>query len=143
MIRGMDFHESHVQHRPLRVRDLVDYSPITEGIRYVRSDARLIATMVAKTGIGIMGANWVIFPLLGEKVFPLTGHGLAPSRGGMLSMSLLMAARGVGSVMGPIASAAWAGQNQGRLRVLIMAGGTAWGGGRLPPGGGPEPGGCV
>src|SRR6267143_249647 len=41
LIRGMGFEEPHADSsRPLRVRDLVDYSPVIEGIRYVRCDVR-------------------------------------------------------------------------------------------------------
>jgi hypothetical protein len=109
-------------HGRLRLREVVDFKPVAEGIRYLRSDMRLLATMLAKTGIGIMGASWVIFPVMGERVFPLRGHGLSSARGGMLSMSLLMASRGVGSLIGPLLAAGWAGQNPARLRSLILTG---------------------
>ena len=128
LISRMDFHEAHAEaHGSLRLCDLVDFKPIADGIRYVRADVRLLATMLVKTGIGIMGASWVIFPVMGERVFPLHGHGLSGARGGMFSMSLLMAARGVGSLVGPLAAASWAGQNQARLRSLILAGLTIGG----------------
>lgn len=128
LISRMDFRESHIElHGRLRLRELLDFHPVVDGIRYVRSDRRLLATMVAKTGIGIMGASWVIFPVMGERVFPLRGHGLSSARGGMLSMSLLMASRGVGSLVGPLLAAGWAGQNQGRLRSLILTGLTVGG----------------
>ena len=45
----------------------------------------------------------------------------------MLSMSLLMAARGFGSLIGPLAAGSWAGQNQARLRTLILTGLTIGG----------------
>ena len=41
-----------------------------EGVRYIRRDRRLLATVLLKGGIGIMGANWVILPIMGERVFP-------------------------------------------------------------------------
>jgi hypothetical protein len=84
---------------------------------------------MVKTGIGIMGASWVIFPVMGERIFPLRGHGLSGTRGGMLSMSLLMASRGLGSLVGPLLAAGWAGQNQRRLRILIFTGLTVGGAG--------------
>lgn len=128
LLSGMDFHEAHTEvHGRLRLRELVDFKPVADGIRYVRGDIRLLATMLVKTGIGIMGASWVIFPVMGERVFPLHGHGLSGARGGMFSMSLLMASRGVGSLVGPLAAASWAGQNQARLRSLILAGLTIGG----------------
>jgi hypothetical protein len=128
LISRMDFRETHTElHGPLRLRELVDYKPVADGIRYVRSDMRLLATMLVKTGIGIMGASWVIFPVMGERVFPLHRPGLSAARGGMFSMSLLMAARGLGSMVGPLVAGSWAGQNQVRLRSLIF-GGLAIGG---------------
>ena len=46
-------------------------------------------------------------------------------------MSLLMGARGVGALVGPILAATWAAQNQHRLRMLILAGLIAGGVGYL------------
>jgi MFS family permease len=128
LISSMRFRETHTEAAgPLRLWELVNYSPIAEGLRYVRNDARLVATMLSKSGIGILGASWVIFPVMGERVFPLSGHGIDMARAGMFSMSLLMAARGVGSVVGPLLAASWAGQNQARLRTLILLGLTVGG----------------
>jgi MFS family permease len=128
LISRMDFHESHTElHGRLRLRELLDFKPVAEGIRYVRSDLRLVVTMLAKSGIGIMGASWVIFPVMGERVFPLRGKGVESASGGMLAMSLLMASRGVGSLVGPLLANSWAGQNQTRLRSLILSGLTIGG----------------
>src|SRR2546425_10916513 len=56
LIRGMGFEEPHADSsRPLRVRDLVDYSPVIEGIRYVRRDVRLLATVFVKAGLLVIG----------------------------------------------------------------------------------------
>jgi hypothetical protein len=115
--------EAHVeQHGPLRVRDLVNYSPILEGLRYVRSDARLFATILVKGGAMILGVNWVLFPIMGERIFTLSGHSLTPQRAAMFTMSLLMGSRGVGALLGPLLFTPWAGQNQVRLRQLILFG---------------------
>src|SRR6266403_2027905 len=44
-IAGMHFAEPHADTAPpLRVRELFDYSPILEGVRYVRSQRSLLAT---------------------------------------------------------------------------------------------------
>jgi MFS family permease len=132
LIRGMDFRETHTElHGRLRLRELVDFKPVADGIRYVRSDLRLVAILMVKTGVGIMGASWVIFPVMGERVFPLQGQGLSSARGGMLSMSVLMASRGFGSLVGPLLANSWAGQNQGRLRMLILTGLTIGGAGYM------------
>src|SRR5204863_2570397 len=61
LIRRMRFEEPHTaEHGPLRARDLVNFSPIVEGIRYVRADRRLFATVFVKGGIGLLGANNVV-----------------------------------------------------------------------------------
>src|SRR6267378_497055 len=49
LIAGMRFAEPHAEaSAPLRPRDLVDYSPVVEGIRYVRGKRTLFATVFAK-----------------------------------------------------------------------------------------------
>jgi predicted MFS family arabinose efflux permease len=48
LIARMQFAEPHSEgHAPFRVRDLVDFSPIAEGMRYVRRDPRLLVTLFA------------------------------------------------------------------------------------------------
>ena len=73
-------------------------------------------------GLGVTGASWVIFPIMGRYVFPVKGHGIDPERGALLGMSLLMGARGLGALMGPVLTAPWVQQHPQRLRVGIMAG---------------------
>lgn len=119
---GMRFDEPHVSAKPLRLRDLVDFSPVAEGLRYVVNDRRLFSLVLAKTGIGFLGANWVILPIYGERVFPVGGGGLDARRGAMLGMSTLMSARGVGALIGPYVTAHWAGQDRLRQRMAILAG---------------------
>lgn len=123
LISGIHVTEHHVDSSiPLRAKDLVDYSPVLEGIRYIRSNARVLLTVFAKTGVGMLGANWVIFPILGKRVFPVMLHGLDPERGAMLGMSVLVGARGVGALTGPLVWASWAGRRDTRLRLGIFFG---------------------
>lgn len=123
LLRSMRFFEPHVAAaRALRWSDLADFSPLFEGLRYVRSDVRLLATLLVKAGLGFMGTNWVILPLLGERVFPVDLGRLDPQRAGMLGMSLLMGARGVGALIGPLLGSYWAGQQEVRLRHGILFG---------------------
>jgi len=122
-ISRMHFVEPHAAAlAKLRVRDLVNYSPMVEGVRYVKSDPRLLATVLAKTGLAQMGVSWVLFTVMGERVFPLHWRGLDPQRGGVLGMSLLMGARGLGALVGPLFSARWAGHRGERLRLGILFG---------------------
>ena len=123
LLRRMKFSEPHAEDRPsLQMRDLVDFSPVLEGIQYVRSDKRLLATIFVKTGLGVMAANWVLLSIYGERLFPLHRPGFSASNDAMLSMSLLYSCRGAGSVIGPLAGGYWAGHAQNRLRLGILLG---------------------
>jgi len=123
LIGGMRFHEPHAADTPpFHLRELVDFSPVAEGTRYIRRDARLLATVLLKSGIGIMGANWVIFPIMGERIFPVRFGGMDAARGAVLGMSLLMGARGVGALIGPLSATKWAGGSSSRMRVAILIG---------------------
>ena len=123
LVARMCVQEPHADNAPpLRARDLADFTPILEGIRYVRRDARMLATMFVKCGLGLMGSNWVILPLLGERVFPVRLEGFHASSGGMLGMSLLMGSRGIGSLIGPLIGTIWAGHEPSRLRSGILYG---------------------
>jgi MFS family permease len=123
LLRRMRVDEPHTRSAPpFRARDLADFSPILEGVRYVRRDPRLLATLLLKAGLGLMGAHWVILPVFGERVFPVSIEGLGPRRAGMLGMSLLMGARGVGALIGPLVGGYWAGQRPARMRLGIFFG---------------------
>jgi MFS family permease len=122
-IRSMRFAEPHAAGTPpFRARELVDFSPILEGLRYIRSDRRVLTTVFVKCGIGFTGANNVILPLMGSRIFPVHWEGLAPDRGAMLGMSLLVSARGIGALFGPMLGGAWAGEHGDRLRTGILIG---------------------
>ena len=82
LIWGMRFAEPHAEggHR-FPYRELVDFSPILAGIRYVRSQVRLRATIFVKFGNLIIGPSWVLFTVMGQKEFAVHWHGLDPARG--------------------------------------------------------------
>ena len=123
LIRRMNFDEPHAADRPpLRARELVEFTPILEGIRYVRRHPRLYATVFVKGGIGLLGANNVLLPILGERVFPVKLAGLDHNRAALLGMSMLMGARGVGAIIGPLISGRWAGEQHSRMRTGILIG---------------------
>ena len=123
LIRAMKFAEPHADDLPpLRARDLMDFSPIAEGIRYVRRDPKLLATIFVKGGVGLAGANWVILPVLGERVFRVHWQGLSATQAGALGMSTLFASRGIGAILGSFLGGNVAGTNRARLRWTILAG---------------------
>jgi MFS family permease len=122
-ISRMHFAEPHAEASPpLRAKDLVDYSPILEGIRYVQRDRSLLATVFAKAGELMVGPGWVLFTVMGRRYFPVHWRGSDPERAAMLGMSLLIGARGVGTLFGPLLSARWAGHLEQRLRQGILIG---------------------
>jgi len=122
LISRMQFQEPHTAGRPMRARDFVDFSPVLEGARYIRADRRLFATVFVKGGIGFLGANNVLLPILGERVFPVQLAGADAQRGATLGMSLLMGARGAGALIGPLVGGRWAADRHPRLRSGILVG---------------------
>ena len=123
LILRMRFVEPHAEGaRPLRARELVDFSPIMDGIRYVRSQVRLRSTVFVKAGNLIIGPGWVLFTVMGQNEFAVRWHGLDPARGAFLGMSILLGARGVGALLGPLLTAPWAGHWIRRLEIAIFWG---------------------
>ncbi|HYW38953.1 MAG TPA: MFS transporter [Terriglobales bacterium] len=123
LIWGMRFAEPHAEGgRPFQARELVDFSPILAGIRYVRAHVRLRATIFVKAGNLIIGPGWVLFTVMGQNEFAVRWHGMAPERGAFLGMSLLLGARGLGALLGPLLTAQWAGHWKHRLEVAIFWG---------------------
>lgn len=123
LISGMRFREPHAEAAaPLRARDLVDFSPVAEGIAYIRSHPALVPAVFAKAGELMVGPSWVIFTVMGAREFAVRGHGVGAAGGAMLGMSILLGGRGMGALVGPLISARWAGQNDHRLRLGILFG---------------------
>ena len=123
LIRRMRFTEPHAENRPpLRPRDWFNFSDIAEGVRYLGRDPRMLATVCVKGGIGLMGANWVLLPVLGEKVFPLRWGNASPDQARTLGMSALFAARGFGALIGAFTAAGFAKTDATRLRWVILTG---------------------
>jgi predicted MFS family arabinose efflux permease len=123
LISRMRFEEPHAKAAaPLRARDAIDFSPVLEGIRYVRKDRRLLTAVFGKAGELMIGPSWVLFTVMGVHYFHVHIRGIDPQRGAMLGMSLLLGARGIGAVFGPLFSARWAGQSDRRLQLGVLFG---------------------
>src|SRR5271154_7297154 len=123
LIAGMRFSEPHADSAaPLRGRDLVDFSPVIEGIRYVHSHRTLLPTVFAKAGELMIGPSWVIFTVLGAHEFAVHWRNVDAARGSMLGMSILLGGRGLGALVGPLVSARWAGRSDRRLQLGILFG---------------------
>jgi MFS family permease len=76
----------------------------------------------AKAGELMIGPSWVLFTVMGHQYFHVHLRGIDPQRGAILGMSLLLGARGIGAVVGPLFSARWAGHSDRRLRLGILLG---------------------
>ncbi len=123
LISGMRFVEPHAESAVrLRPRDLVDYSPVLEGIRYIRSHPTLLPAVFAKAGELMVGPSWVIFTVMGAREFAVHGRGIDTAGGAMLGMSILLGGRGLGALAGPLVAARWAGRSDHRLRLGILFG---------------------
>lgn len=123
LISGMRFAEPHAEAAaPLRPRDLVDFSPVLEGIRYIRNHRTLLPAVFAKAGELMVGPSWVIFTVMGAREFAVHGRGINAAGGAMLGMSILLGGRGLGALVGPLVSARWAGESDHRLRLGILFG---------------------
>jgi MFS family permease len=123
LIAGMHFSEPHAESAaPLRPRDLVDFSPVLEGIRYVRNHRTLLPTVFAKAGELMIGPSWVIFTVMGAHEFAVHWRNVDTARGAMLGMSILLGGRGLGALAGPLIAARWAGRRDRRLQLGILFG---------------------
>ncbi len=123
LIGGMHFAEPHAESAaPLRPRDLVDFSPVLEGIRYIRNHRTILPTVFAKAGELMIGPSWVIFTVMGTHEFAVRWHNIDPARGAMLSMSILLGGRGLGALAGPLIASRWAGRSDRRLQLGILFG---------------------
>jgi predicted MFS family arabinose efflux permease len=123
LISGMHFTEPHAESAaPLRARDLVDFSPVLEGIRYIRSHRTILPTVFAKAGELMIGPSWVIFTVMGAHDFSVHWRGVDSAGAAMLGMSILLGGRGLGALFGPIVSARWAGRSDRRLQLGILFG---------------------
>jgi MFS family permease len=113
--------ERHVTNQPpFRLVEIVNFKPVVEGFRYIRRDGKLIATMMVKAGMGLIGAHWVILPLYGQRIFPLDSPSKGRAAGVALSMSLLMGSRGIGSLFGSFSSGYFAAASERRMRAGIF-----------------------
>ncbi|MCU0226120.1 MAG: MFS transporter [Bryobacterales bacterium] len=122
-ISRMRFHEEHTHGRPpFRLRELVDFTPAMDGFRYMKDDPKRLSVLCLKGGLGLMGAHNVLLPIFGERVFPMSQILPDASRAGMMGMSVLMAWRGVGALLGPLIGATWAGDSRRRMRIGIAIG---------------------
>ena len=106
-------------HRAFRVTEREVYTGIrraaAETIGYARKDHRVLALLAVKFGWGMAGGVLVLIPVFAQKVY---GSG-ASGGSADLAIGLLMAARGVGALVGPFAARSWLGPGDRQLFGII------------------------
>ena len=123
LISGMHFSETHADAAGRHPEDqAAGWSSIRAGLRYIVHDPKLAALVSLKAGVSIVGTSWVLFPVMAERVFAIPISGISPARAALFGMSLLMGARGLGALVGPLLATRWTGQLQTRLRIGVLLG---------------------
>jgi len=90
------------------------WGDLLAGFRYVRGRAEILGVLTAKLGWGLAGGIQVLIPVYGARVFPLPHD-----RDGQLAISLLFAASGLGTALGPILARRFTGRELPRIRWAI------------------------
>src|SRR5437879_3178598 len=79
----------------LTLADATCITDFIEGARYLRSNPRVTALLLVKSGWGMGGGVLLLLTIYGKQIFPL-------GRDGSASIGLLYAARGFGALVGPM-----------------------------------------
>lgn len=123
LISRMHFVESHADEMNRHPEDQgAGWSSIRAGFRYIARDPKLAALVSLKAGVSILGASWVLLPVMGERIFPVAMAGISHARAALFGMSLLMGGRGVGALLGPLLASRWTGQRESSLRLGVLLG---------------------
>lgn len=123
LIGRMRFVETHADAASRHPEDqATGLSAIRAGFRYIVHDPKLAALVSLKGGMSLVGTSWVLFPVMAMRVYTLPISGLTPERAALFGMSLLMGARGMGALVGPLFASHWTGQRETRLRQGVLVG---------------------
>src|SRR5215472_16284049 len=123
LISRMKFVESHADEATRHPEDrAAGWSAIRAGYRYIVHDPKRAALVSLKGGVRIVGTSWVLFPVMAMRTFTLPISSLTPERAALFGMSLLMGARGVGALAGPLFASYWTGQRESSIRRSVLMG---------------------
>jgi predicted MFS family arabinose efflux permease len=75
--------------------DATGVTDLIEGARYLKSNPRVMALLLVKSGWGLGGGVLLLLTIYGKQIFPI-------GRDGAASIGLLYAARGMGALIGPV-----------------------------------------
>lgn len=98
------FQEVRVKETPARLREAA-----RQTVQYARRDHRVLALLAVKFGWGLAGGVLVLVPFLARGKF----------HAGEMGIGLLLAARGVGALIGPFVGRAALGEKDRRLFLTI------------------------
>jgi len=123
LISRMRFVESHADAANRHPEDqAAGWSSARAGFRYIVHNPKLAALVSLKGGMSIVGTSWVLFPVMAMRVYTVPISGITPERAALFGMSLLMGARGVGALAGPLFASHWTGQREPSLRIGVLLG---------------------
>src|ERR1700730_2413561 len=85
--------------RRVSIADATGVTDLIEGARYLRSNPRVMALLLVKSGWGLAGGVLLLLTIHGKQIFPL-------GRDGAASIGLLYGARVLGALIGPVIAGA-------------------------------------
>ena len=100
------------ERRRLTLARALGLADTLEGMRYVWRRPRVLALLLVKPAWGVGGGILALLAVFGERVFPVGG---STARG----ISILYAARGIGTAVGPFVARRFAGQTRARMQRAI------------------------
>ncbi|MFL6257440.1 MAG: MFS transporter [Pyrinomonadaceae bacterium] len=103
--------------RPLTVSKALGVTDTLEGLRYVWRRPRVLALLLVKPAWGLGGGILTLLPVFGDKVFRLSLH--AAVGGAALGTSVLYAARGVGTALGPVLTRRFYSETRDQMQRAI------------------------
>jgi MFS family permease len=123
LISRMTFVEAHADASTRHPEDRgAGWSSIRAGFRYIAHDPKLAALVSLKGGVSILGTSWILLPVMAERVFSVPISGISHARAALLGMSILMGARGLGALIGPLLASRWTGQRERSMRLGVLGG---------------------
>jgi predicted MFS family arabinose efflux permease len=112
-LRSATAREKPINH--LSLIEVTGLSDFIEGARYLKSDPRVIALLLVKSGWGLGGGVLLLLTVYGKQIFPI-------GRDGATSIGWLYAARGLGALIGPmIAGKITSGEPRTMRRAISVA----------------------
>jgi len=96
----------------LTLTDATGVTDFIEGARYLKTNPRVMALLLVKSGWGVGGGVLLLLTIYGKQIFPI-------GRDGAASIGLLYAARGLGALIGPMIAGTITSGTPRRMRQSI------------------------